>query len=191
MKGKKKDELDISSLPEVNCMVCAINYLMKDPNIKQTKDIIMKTKRTDYSIVSREEVKMFAKERGLYAPIDDKKKDNKLVDNLPKEATPEVMAEAFALYVDDQLLTKRIEKKEINDAIQQGKPLPVKKKEEKKKDPKKKKEDDVEEVEEAYPKDYEHVFLFENYPETKEEAMALGNTKAGVCLLFMIRSITY
>jgi hypothetical protein len=190
MKGKKKDEVDISSLPEVNCMVCAINYLMKDSNIKQTKDIIMKTKRTNFSLVTKEEIKLFAKERGLFAPVDEKKKDNKVVDNLPKEATPEVMAEAFALYVEDQILTKRIEKKEINDAIQQGKPLPVKKKEEKKKDPKKKKEDEVEEVEEMYPNDFEHVFLFENYPETKEEALALGNTKAGVCLLFMVRWIT-
>lgn len=180
MKGKKgKDDIDLATLPEFGMQVVALNFLSKDSNWKRTKEAILKTKRTDFGFVTRDELKTFAKEKGLYVPLDDKKKD-KAAEGVPRECTPEVLAEAFAQFVEEQHLAKRLEKKEIADALSSGKPLPTKKKEEKKKDPKKKKdEEEAEEVEEVFTKDYEFVYIFENYPESKEEIMALGQTRAG------------
>jgi hypothetical protein len=180
MKGKKgKDDIDLATLPDYSLQVVAFNFLSKEANRKRTKEAILKTKRTDFGFVTREELKTFAKEKGLFVPLDDKKKD-KAAEGLPRECTPEVFAEAFAQFVEEQHLAKRLEKKEIADALATGKPLPTKKKDEKKKDPKKKKdEEEVEEVEEQFNKDYEFCFIIENYPENKEEVMALGQTRAG------------
>lgn len=184
MKGKRgKEDIDLTTLPEFGMFVTSVNFLSKDSNWKRTKEAILKTKRTDFIMVNREDIKLFAKEKGLYVPLDDKKKD-KVAENVPRECTPEVMAEAYNQWLDNQIVSKRIEKKEIADALASGKPLPTKKKEEKKKDPKKKKEEEeVEEIEEQYTKDYEFCIILENYPETSGELLALGQTSSGFDLL--------
>jgi hypothetical protein len=185
MKGKKKEDLDLNTLPEVPTILVSLNQLAKDSNSKRTREAILKTKRTDFVLVNREDIKTFAKDKGLFVPPDDKKKPAPGTENLPKEATPAVMAEAFVMWAEDQILSRRLEKKEIADAIAAGKPPPTKKKEEKKKpDPKGKKvEEEVEEVEEQYPKDYELALIVENYPENREEMIALGKTKGGIDFL--------
>jgi hypothetical protein len=180
MKGRKgKDDIDPSTLPDFAMQVVSLNFLSKEANWKRTKEAILKTKRTDYGFMTKEELKTFAKEKGLFVPIDDKKKD-KVADGVPRECTPEVFAEAFSQWIEEQVLNRKLEKKEIADLLAAGKPLPTKKKDDKKKDPKKKKdEDEVEEIEEQFAKDYEFCYLLESYPETKEELFALGQTKAG------------
>ena len=185
MKGKKREELDVSTLPEVPTLVCSLNWLTKDSNAKRSKEAIMKTKRLDFLVVTRDDVKTFAKDKGLYLPADDKKKD-KGTENLPKEATPSVMADAFTLLIDEHITNKRVEKKDYADAVAAGKPPPAaKKKEEKKKDPKKKKEDEeVEEQEEIFPKSYEYLIIVEDYPMSRHEMLALGKTRGGFdCLV--------
>ena len=183
MKAKKKEDLDLNSLPEVNALLVSLNQIAKDANARRNKDAILKTKRTDYSFISREDIRSFAKDKGLFAPVDEKKKD-KQVEGLPKECTPAVFAEAYQQLVDEQLLSKRLEKKEIADAIAAGKPIPTKKKDDKKAPPKdskkRKEEEEPEEAEDLFPKHYDHVFVLENYPETPEEFEALGKSKAGV-----------
>lgn len=182
MKSKKRDEVDVSTLPEFQALVVSLNQLCKESNARRNREAIMKTKRTDFSFLGREEIKTFGKEKGLWAPVDEKKKD-KAVEGVPRECTPAVLAEAFGMLIEENVIGKRMEKKEIADLIAAGKPIPVKKKDEKKtgKDGKKKKdEEEVEEVEVQFPKDYEHVYVVENYPETQEEFEALGKTKGGV-----------
>ena len=184
MKGKKKEDLDINTLPEVHAIVVSLNQLAKESNAKRTRESILKTKRTDFILATREDLKNLAKEKGLFAPIDDKKKDKATSETLPKEATPVVMAEAFTIWIDDQVLNRRLEKKEMTDALEAGKSPPNKKKDDKKKpDPKKKAEEEVEEVEEHFMKDYELALVIEGYPETREEMIALGKTKGGIDFL--------
>ena len=128
MKGKKKDEVDFATLPKANMIAAALILDFKNPNKKfKVLEAFYKNGTSDNSsvhFITREHIIEYAKGAGIYIDPTDTKKPAKDKDAVPvekKEITPEELAKATVMLINDKSVNIRKDKKVILDKIEEAK----------------------------------------------------------------------
>ena len=120
-KQKQKEQIDISTLPEVITCITSIllDFKNNDRRLKLIESML-KTPEKTLKLLSREEIIQFAKEQKIYIDPAEGKKPNK---NEPapehKEITAKELAKAFKLKISEESIAFKKKKKNLLDNIEQ------------------------------------------------------------------------
>ena len=119
MKKGQKEQIDISTLPEVNTYISSVlfNFHNNDRRLKIIETFI-KTPEKTMKLCSREEIIQYAKDQKIYVdPAEGKKPAKGEPAPEHKDITPEELAKATLGFIKDNSVQFRKEKKDLLDNI--------------------------------------------------------------------------